>query len=67
MTMTNPEANPRAYGRPVAKAFRPTHVMTVLRDDSLAAVQVVMRQHRLSRSGAIHHLVRLGAGLDPLI
>jgi hypothetical protein len=42
-------------------------VMTVLRDDSLAAVQVVMAQHRLSRSGAIHHLVRLGAGLRPLI
>ncbi len=66
--MTKPKpTRPRAYGRPVASAAPSTHVMTVLRDDSLAAVQSVMRQHRLSRSGAVHHLVRLGAGLRPLI
>ena len=56
----------RPYGRrsAVPSGFR---VMTVLRMDSHAAVRQVMRQHNLSASGAVHHLVRLGAGLDPLI
>jgi hypothetical protein len=41
--------------------------MTVLRDDAHAAVRELMRSQNLSASGAVHHLVRLGAGLDPLI
>jgi hypothetical protein len=41
--------------------------MTVLRPDALEAVLQIMREHNLSRSGAVHHLVRLGAGLPPLI
>jgi hypothetical protein len=40
--------------------------MTVLHPDALQAVTAVMTKHQLSRSGAIHHLVRLGAGLPPL-
>ena len=29
-------------------------------------VALLVKRHGLSRSGAVHHLVRLGAGLDPL-
>ena len=58
-------AKPQPYGRP--KRQKPsTHVMTVLHPDALAAVTAVMTKHQLSRSGAIHHLVRIGAGLPPL-
>lgn len=60
------DTKPRPYGR--AEKQRPNHhVMTVLRPDALDAVQRVMKTHKLSRSGAIHHLVRLGAGLSPLL
>jgi len=41
--------------------------MTTLRPDAYQAVVAVMAQHNLSASGAVHHLVRLGAGLDPLL
>jgi hypothetical protein len=41
--------------------------MTVLRMDADEAVRAVMREHNLSASGAVHHLVRLGAGLPPLL
>jgi hypothetical protein len=41
-------------------------VMVSLRADSAAAVLDLVERHQLSRSGAAHHLIRLGAGLDPL-
>lgn len=41
--------------------------MVCLRQDALDAVVAVMNAHGLSKSGAIHHLVRLGAGLKSLI
>ncbi|MEI6032435.1 MAG: hypothetical protein WCQ20_14925 [Synechococcaceae cyanobacterium ELA739] len=41
--------------------------MTVLQLDAHQAVMNVMATYNLSASGAVHHLVRLGAGLDPLI
>lgn len=54
------------YGRPTKK--RPsTHLMVCLHQDALEAVMAAMAAHGLTRSGAIHHLVRLGAGLKPLI
>lgn len=65
---SNPDRRPgpKPYGRgsrrPVGR-----YVMTVLRMDADEAVRRVMREHNLSASGAVHHLVRLGAGLDPLI
>jgi hypothetical protein len=61
--MTKPK--PQPYGRPKRRPPS-THVMTVLHPDALQAVTAVMTKHQLSRSGAIHHLVRLGAGLPPL-
>jgi len=56
----------RPYGRrpAVPSGWK---VQTKLRDDSEQAVRQAMKQHNLSASGAVHHLVRLGAGLDPLI
>jgi hypothetical protein len=56
---------PRAYGRQLAQPDG-WRVMTTLRPDAHAAVQRVMDELSISASGAVHHLVRLGAGLDPL-
>ena len=66
-----PARPPTTYGRPVyGKRQQPaesTVVVTVtLRSDSAAAVLDLVTRHRLSRSGAAHHLIRLGAGLSPL-
>ena len=41
--------------------------MVCLHQDALEAVIAAMAAHGLTKSGAIHHLVRLGAGLKPLI
>ena len=41
-------------------------VMVALAGDAAAAVRQLMADHNLSRSGAAHHLIRLGAGLAPL-
>lgn len=58
-------SKPQAYGRTrLGPAWR---VMTVLRDDDSAAVRLVMRSQNLSASGAIRHLIRLGAGLPSLL
>ena len=65
-----PQSSKPEQAKPYGRApRRPSgwHVQTVLRDDSTAAVRQLMREHNLSASGAVHHLVRLGAGLDPLI
>ena len=56
----------RPYGRQAKK--RPsTHLMVCLHQDALEAVIAAMAAPGLTKSGAIHHLVRLGAGLKPLI
>jgi len=66
MADQTPKPKPRGYGRPPRQ--RPgRYVMTTLRPDAYQAVVDAMAQHNLSASGAVHHLVRLGAGLDPLI
>ena len=62
-----PEPRPKPYGRAPRRRQAGRYVMTVLRMDADEAVRAVMKQHNLSASGAVHHLVRLGAGLDPLI
>jgi hypothetical protein len=41
-------------------------VMVTLRSDAATAVLKLAKKHRLSRAGAAHHLIRLGAGLKPL-
>lgn len=62
-----PEPRPRPYGRAQRQRQAGRCVMTFLRMDADEAVRAVMRQHNLSASGAVHHLVRLGAGLPPLL
>ena len=64
---SKPEPRPKPYGRALRRRQAGRYVMTVLRMDADEAVRLVMREHNLSASGAVHHLVRLGAGLDPLI
>ena len=67
------EPRPRAsYGRPArygqqqARANGTVVVMVTLWPDSAAAVLELVALHNLSRAGAAHHLIRLGAGLPPL-
>ena len=64
--MADQTPKPRGYGR---APRRPPgrYVMTTLRPDAYQAVVDAMAAHNLSASGAVHHLVRLGAGLPPLI
>ena len=54
------------YGRPQRLGPGTVVAMVSMRPDTADAVLAVMQRHGLSRSGAIHHLVRLGAGLPPL-
>ena len=61
--MTDPP-KPRQYRR---RPKAPHHLMVCIQDDTYDAVCQVMREHNLSKSGAVHHLVRLGAGLPPLL
>jgi hypothetical protein len=56
----------RVYGRAQKRAEATLTVMVTLRSDSAGAVLKLARKHRLSRAGAAHHLIRLGAGLKPL-
>ena len=54
------------YGRRRARAEQCLVVMVTLAPDAAAAVRQMVKHHGISRSGAVHHLVRLGAGLPPL-
>lgn len=65
---TLPAAGPArvTYGRPQRLGPGTVVAMVSMRPDTADAVLEVMQRHGLSRSGAIHHLVRLGAGLPPL-
>jgi len=59
--MSDPTPKPRRYAAPSRAC------MTRLDRDAWAAVERAMAELNLSQSGAIHHLVRLGAGLPPLL
>jgi len=56
---------PRPYGRTAGTAQNRS-VMTSLKPDAWEAVAACMATHSLSASGAVHHLVRIAAGLPPL-
>ena len=56
----------RIYGKGQKPAEGTVVVVVTLRQDTAAAVLKLVKRHRLSRSGAAHHLIRLGAGLSPL-
>jgi hypothetical protein len=66
-SLPGPASPPKVvYGAPQAPAFRSVVVVVTLRPDAAAAVMALVQSHGLSRSGAAHHLIRLGAGLPPL-
>lgn len=56
----------RIYGKGQKRAEGTVVVMVTLRQDSAAAVLKLVQRHNISRGGAAHHLIRLGAGLKPL-
>jgi hypothetical protein len=56
----------RVYGKAQKRAEATVNVQVSMRADTATAVLKVMKKHRLSRSGAAHHLIRIGAGLKPL-
>jgi hypothetical protein len=56
----------RVYGRGQKRAEGTLVVMVTLRQDSAAAVLKLVQRHNISRGGAAHHLIRIGAGLKPL-
>ena len=57
---------PARYGQQQARANGTVVVMVTLWPDSAAAVLELVKLHNLSRAGAAHHLIRIGAGLPPL-
>jgi len=56
----------RVYGQRQEPAEGSIVVVVTLRKDAGAAVLDLVTRHGLSRSGAAHHLIRIGAGLKPL-
>jgi len=56
----------RVYGKAQKRAEATVNVQVSMRADTATAVLKIMKKHRLSRAGAAHHLIRLGAGLKPL-
>ncbi len=66
-----PDSEPRQRARGshyggTAPGPAPMVVTVHLRADAAEAVRYIASLHGLSRSGAAHHLIRLGAGLPPL-
>lgn len=70
MSGAQQQARRIAYGH--RQHVRPTatdgghYLQSKVRSDVWAVLQQLRQQHALSISGAAHHLMRLGAGLDPL-
>lgn len=57
---------PKPYGRRRRRVEPGLVVMVRLAPDAAGVVLHLVNQHGISRSGAAHHLLRLGAGLAPL-
>lgn len=58
----------RAYARPQPRQRYGRHYLCVcVHSDVYRQVRELSDEHQLSLSGAAHHLLRLGAGLEPLL
>ena len=58
----------RAYAKPQPRVQHGRHTLCVcVHSDIYRQVQQLAAEQQLSLSGAAHHLLRLGAGLDPLL
>ena len=58
----------RAYAKPQPRVQHGRHTLCVcVHSDIYRQVQQLAAEQQLSLSGAAHHLLRLGAGLEPLL
>lgn len=58
----------RPYARPQPRVRHGRHTLCVcVHSDVYRQVKQLAADHQLSLSGAAHHLLRLGAGLEPLL
>ena len=58
----------RPYARPQPRVRHGRHTLCVcVHSDIYRQVQQLPAEQQLSLSGAAHHLLRLGAGLEPLL
>ena len=58
----------RPYARPQPRVRHGRHTLCVcVHSDVYRHVRQLAAYHQLSLSGAAHHLLRLGAGLEPLL
>jgi len=58
----------RPYARPQPRVRHGRHTLCVcVHSDVYRHVRQLSAEHQLSLSGAAHHLLRLGAGLEPLL
>ena len=57
---------PRSYGERPSISQDRHYVQVMVYGDCHQQLRELMERHNLSASGAAHHLMRLGAGLDPL-
>ena len=56
----------RSYGRQPRSGDGSRYLQACVRPDVWEAIQQLRTRHKLTVSGAAHHLMRLGAGLPPL-
>ena len=56
----------RTYGERPQISQERHYVQVMVYGDCHQQLRELMARHNLSASGAAHHLMRLGAGLDPL-
>lgn len=56
----------RSYGQPKRSGNGGYYIQTCIRPDVREVIEQLRTEHGLTVSGAAHHLMRLGAGLDPL-
>ena len=58
----------RAYAKPQPRVQHGRHTLCVcVHSDIYRQVKQLAAEQQLSLSGAAHHLLRLGAGLEPLL
>ena len=68
MAESNRSRRGRCYARPQPRAEHGRHTLCVcVHSDVYRQVRQLSAKHQLSLSGAAHHLLRLGAGLEPLL
>lgn len=65
-TTSRRNRRPRSYGERPSISQNRHYVQVMVYGDCHQRLRELMERHNLSASGAAHHLMRLGAGLDPL-